>query len=343
MTGRVDSLGMQDAAFGLPDQIDQSMQESREIGGLPEMEDIDQVLILGMGGSGIAGDIVEAIAAPRMAVPVIVSKGYECPSFVDRRTLVMAVSFSGDTEETLHAASIAHELDAQIVAVTCGGLLGELAEQWDSSLHLVDSSIPMPRCAVGAVSVPLLMVLQSIGLLSGIDSELSSCVETLRKRCDSIKNGLNAPLEVAQSIGDGIPLIYGGGRIGAVAAARLKNQVNENAKTPAFFNAMPELCHNEIAGWGVAGDVTRHRISPLHLRHSFEHPRLSQRFDFNESIATSGQQEVETIQAQGDTPLAQLFDLILFGDQMSLELAALRGQDPGPIDVLTELKHLLAE
>ena len=343
MTHRIDSLGMQEATFALPNQIEQSMVGSIEIDGLPNSNDIDQVLVLGMGGSGIAGDIVEAIAAPRMSVPVIVSKGYDCPSFVSRRTLVMAVSFSGETEETLHAASIAHELDARIVAVTCGGLLGELAGQWDSSLHLVDSSIPMPRCAVGAVSVPLLMVLQSIGLLSGIDSELSSCVETLRERCDSIKNGLNAPLEVAEAIGDGIPLIYGGGRIGAVAAARLKNQVNENAKTPAFFNAMPELCHNEIAGWGVAGDVTRHRISPLHLRHSFEHPRLSQRFDFNESIATSGQREVVTIQAQGDTPLAQLFDLILFGDQMSLELAALRGQDPGPIDVLTELKHLLAE
>ena len=343
MAGRVDSLGMQEAAFGLPDQIEQSMRESREISGLPDKEDIDQVLILGMGGSGIAGDIVEAIAAPRMAVPVIVSKGYECPSFVDRRTLVMAVSFSGETEETLHAASIAHELDARIVAVTCGGLLGDLAGQWNSSLHLVDSSIPMPRCAVGAVSVPLLMGLQSIGLLSGVESELRACVETLRKRCDSIKNGLNAPLEVARGIGGDIPLIYGGGRIGAVAAARLKNQINENAKTPAFFNVMPELCHNEIAGWGIAGDVMHHRISPLHLRHDFEHSRLSQRFDFNETIATGGQREVATIQAQGGTPLAQLFDLILFGDQMSLELAALRGQDPGPIDVLAELKHLLAE
>lgn len=343
MAGRADSLGMQEAAFGLPDQIEQSMRESREISGLPDMEDIDQVLILGMGGSGIAGDIVEAIAAPRMAVPVIVSKGYECPSFVDGRTLVMAVSFSGETEETLHAASIAHELDARIVAVTCGGLLGDLAGQWNSSLHLVDSSIPMPRCAVGAVSVPLLMGLQSIGLLSGVESELRACVETLRKRCDSIKNGLNAPLEVARGIGGDIPLIYGGGRIGAVAAARLKNQINENAKTPAFFNVMPELCHNEIAGWGVAGDVMHHRISPLHLRHDFEHSRLSQRFDFNETIATGGQREVATIQAQGGTPLAQLFDLILFGDQMSLELAALRGQDPGPIDVLAELKHLLAE
>jgi len=343
VAGRADSLGMQEAAFGLPDQIEQSMRESREISGLPDMEDIDQVLILGMGGSGIAGDIVEAIAAPRMAVPVIVSKGYECPSFVDRRTLVMAVSFSGETEETLHAASIAHELDARIVAVTCGGLLGDLAGQWNSSLHLVDSSIPMPRCAVGAVSVPLLMGLQSIGLLSGVESELRACVETLRKRCDSIKNGLNAPLEVARGIGGDIPLIYGGGRIGAVAAARLKNQINENAKTPAFFNVMPELCHNEIAGWGVAGDVMHHRISPLHLRHDFEHSRLSQRFDFNETIATGGQREVATIQAQGGTPLAQLFDLILFGDQMSLELAALRGQDPGPIDVLAELKHLLAE
>jgi glucose/mannose-6-phosphate isomerase len=187
------------------------------------------------------------------------------------------------------------------------------------------------------------MGLQSIGLLSGVESELRACVETLRKRCDSIKNGLNAPLEVARGIGGDIPLIYGGGRIGAVAAARLKNQINENAKTPAFFNVMPELCHNEIAGWGVAGDVMHHRISPLHLRHDFEHSRLSQRFDFNETIATGGQREVATIQAQGGTPLAQLFDLILFGDQMSLELAALRGQDPGPIDVLAELKHLLAE
>ncbi len=343
VTDRVDSLGMQEATFGLPDQIEQSMAESREIGGLPGIEDIDHVLVLGMGGSGIAGDIVEAIAAPRMAIPVIVSKGYECPSFVGPRTLAMAVSFSGETEETLHAASIAHDLGARIVAVTCGGLLGELVGQWNSSLHLVDATIPMPRCAVGAVSVPLLMILQSIGLLSGVELEIHDCVETLRKRCDSIKNGPNAPRDIARGIGDDIPLIYGGGRVGAVAAARLKNQVNENAKMPAFFNAMPEVCHNEIASWGAAGDVTQHRIAPLHLRHDFEHARLAQRFEFNETIATSGQGEVMTIQARGQSPVAQLFDLILFGDQMSLELAALRGQDPGPIDVLTELKHLLAE
>ena len=137
MTDRIDSLGIQAATFGLPDQIEQSMADSREIDGLPTIDNIDQVLVLGMGGSGIAGDVVEAIAAPRMSIPVIVSKGYECPSFVGRRTLVMAVSFSGETEETLHAASIAHDLGARIVAVTGGGSLGDMARQWKSSLHLV--------------------------------------------------------------------------------------------------------------------------------------------------------------------------------------------------------------
>ncbi|MEC8923661.1 MAG: bifunctional phosphoglucose/phosphomannose isomerase [Actinomycetota bacterium] len=343
MTHRIDSLGMQEATFALPNQIEQSMVGSIEIDGLPNSNDIDQVLVLGMGGSGIAGDIVEAIAAPRMSVPVIVSKGYDCPSFVSRRTLVMAVSFSGETEETLHAASIAHDQGARIVAVTCGGSLAEMARQWKASLHLVDSTIPMPRCAVGAISVPLLMALESIGLLSGIETDIWACVETLQNRCESIRTGQNTPREAAQKIGDDIPVIYGGGRLGVVAAVRLKNQINENAKTPAFFNAMPEICHNEIAGWGATGDASHQNISTVHLRHDFENPRLAPRFEFDEAVAASGQRKVTTIRAQGENPLAQLFDLILSGDQMSLELADLHGQDPGPIDVLTELKHRLSE
>ena len=343
MTDRIDSLGIQAATFGLPDQIEQSMADSREIDGLPTIDNIDQVLVLGMGGSGIAGDVVEAIAAPRMSIPVIVSKGYECPSFVGRRTLVMAVSFSGETEETLHAASIAHDLGAKIVAVTGGGSLGDMARQWKSSLHLVDRNIPMPRCAVGALSVPLLIVLESIGLVPDIGFEIRGCVETLHERCESIRNGPNAPREVALGIGDDIPLIYGGGRLGVAAAVRLKNQINENAKVPAFFNAVPEMCHNEIAGWGVADEPPLRGITPLHLRHDFEHPRLAPRYEFNEAVAATSQRNVMTIRAQGQSPIAQLFDLILFGDQVSLELASLHGQDPGPIEVLAELKHRLAE
>ena len=103
------------------------------------------------------------------------------------------------------------------------------------------------------------------------------------------------------------------------------------------------MCHNEIAGWGVADEPPLRGITPLHLRHDFEHPRLAPRYEFNEAVAATSQRNVMTIRAQGEGPIAQLFDLILFGDQVSLELASLHGQDPGPIEVLAELKHRLDE
>ena len=114
---------MQEATLDLPDQIERSVVDARQLKGLPNASSIDQVVVLGMGGSGIAGDIVEAIAGPQIAIPVVVTKGYECPRFVGPRTLVMVASFSGETEETLQAVSMAHDRGAVICAVTCGGTL----------------------------------------------------------------------------------------------------------------------------------------------------------------------------------------------------------------------------
>ena len=342
MTTRPDSLGMQEAALALPDQIEESMARDLQTDHLPNASDIDQLVVLGMGGSGIAGDIVKAIVGPRISIPVVVSKGYECPNFVGRRTLVMVVSFSGETEETLHAAAIANERNAHLLAVTCGGTLSRLAEEWQASLSLVDAAIPMPRCAVGAMSVPLLRALNSMRLLEGLEADLEDVVNTLRNRCDRIRNGSDISRSVGESLATHIPLVYGGGALGEVAAVRFKNQLNENAKTPAFCNVMPETCHNELAGWG-ATHSGEPNIVAVQLRHTYEHPRLAPRFDFNEAVAGSDKSDVITVWAEGNSELAQLFDLILFGDQTSLEVAALLGQDPGPIDVLTQLKHRLAQ
>ena len=343
MNSRPDSLGMQESTLDLPDQIERSVAEARQLNGLPNGADIDQVVVLGMGGSGIAGDIIEAIAGPQMTVPVVVSKGYECPHFVGPRTLVMAASFSGETEETLQAVSMAHDQGAQIYAVTCGGTLARLTEEWSAVLHQVASTIPMPRCAVGAMSIPLLVALDLMGLISGVDEQIDEAVATLRRRCVSIREGADISKTVVTEIGSGIPLIYGGGKLGEVAAARFKNQINENAKSPAFFNSLPEMCHNEMAGWGTVDTPEELNIVPIHLRHSYEHQRLATRFNFNETLLSKGRADVITVQAQGETPLSQLFDLILIGDQTSLELAAIHGQDPGPIDVLAELKHQLGQ
>ena len=343
VNSRPDALGMQEATLDLPDQIERSVVDARQLKGLPNASSIDQVVVLGMGGSGIAGDIVEAIAGPQIEIPVVVTKGYECPRFVGPRTLVMVASFSGETEETLQAVSIAHDRGAAICAVTCGGRLARWAGEWSAVLHHVDSTIPMPRCAVGAMSIPLLVALDLIGLINDMDEQIDEAVATLRRRCVSIREGTDISKTIAAEIGSGIPLIYGGGKLGEVAAARFKNQINENAKLPAFFNSLPEMCHNEMAGWGTVGTLKELNVVPIHLRHNYEHQRLAPRFDFNETLLVKGGAHVTAVRAQGETPLSQLLDLILIGDQTSLELAALRGQDPGPIDVLAELKHQLGQ
>jgi glucose/mannose-6-phosphate isomerase len=137
-------------------------------------------------------------------------------------------------------------------------------------------------------------------------------------------------------------LIHGGGAIGAAAAQRWKTQINENAKAPAWWAAQPELCHNEICGWGQYGDVTRQTITAVALRHEGEHPQVGRRFELVAEIMREVVADVIEVRADGDGDLAQLFDLILFGDYVSLYLAVQTGVDPGPVPVLVDLKTALA-
>ncbi|MDG2112267.1 MAG: SIS domain-containing protein, partial [Actinomycetota bacterium] len=179
MNEAADSLGIWEITRALPEQLEQAVVAGREVTDVPGVDDIDHVVMMGMGGSGIAGDIVRAVAGPMMPVPVVVSKGYPCPGFVNRRSLVVAVSFSGDTEETLEAASAAEASGAQMIAVTSGGQLGELAADWGAPVYDLDASIPMPRVAVGAVSVAPLMALDRIGLFPGAEGWIELAVQQL--------------------------------------------------------------------------------------------------------------------------------------------------------------------
>lgn len=343
MTQLLDSVGMFDLAAALPEQVAQVSTLADEITvGLPEHEDIENVVILGMGGSGIAGDIVTAVAGPLMSVPTTVVKGYEAPAFMGTGTLCFAVSYSGNTEETLEAAQAAVETGAQLVLLSTGGALAALAQS-AAAPHIVLPDIPMPRAGVGAVSIPILGVLERVGLFPGGRSFIDSALEQLTKRRDAlIKDGSSAQL-LAREIGRTIPVVYGGDPLGAVAAYRFKCQVNENAKAPAFSGTLPEMCHNEICGWGQHGDMTRQVMTVVRFRHDFEHPQVGRRFDLTFDILDEVVHSVLDVQAQGEGPLAQLFDLIIQGDFVSLHLAADAGVDPGPIPVLLDLKAALAQ
>jgi glucose/mannose-6-phosphate isomerase len=343
MADILDTLGMFDAAAGLPEQIEVAAAAARDVGELPEHDDIEHVVVLGMGGSGIAGDVVATVAGPFMPVPVVVQKSYSIPNFVNDNTLVFAVSFSGNTEETIEAVTDAAAAGGRIVAITNGGDLADLANEWNVPLIHIGDGIPMPRAAIGAVAIPPLVVLEQIGLFPGASSWIDAALEQLRKRRDQLTADGSIAERLARRIDRRIPLVYGGGGIGGLAAIRWKNQFNENCKVPAFANVLPEMCHNELAGFGQYGDVTRQVLHLLELRHEFEHPQVSRRFDLVTEAIREAVGEVDTVVAEGEGLLAQLLDLVIVGDFVTLHRAAQEGIDPGPIPALDDIKAALAE
>lgn len=337
----LDSLGMFEATARFPEQVAHAATVADGVEGLPPADQVDNVLVLGMGGSGIAGDVLAAVGGPFVPVPIVVAKGYAPPSFVGPGTLCFAVSFSGDTEETLEAAQAAAAAGARMVVVSAGGELGALAPSWQAPLVPLPTDIPKPRAGLGALAVPLILLLEKVGLFPGATGWVDAAVAQLEVRRDALTTG-DAAQRIARTIDRTIPLIFGAGPLGAVAAARWKAQVNENAKAPAFTATFPELCHNEIVGWGQNGDMTRQVFTLVELRHDEEHPQELRRFELVRDLMAEVVHEVVEVRAQGEGPLAQLLDLTLTGDFVSLHLAAQEGIDPGPIPVLDDLKRALA-
>ncbi len=340
-----DSLGFLDAVGGLPEQLTAAHEaagESLRVEALPAAGAVRNIVVMGMGGSGIAGDVLATVASGVLPVPVTVLKQYRTPAFVGPGTLAFAVSYSGGTEETLSMARGAAAAGATLVTVSSGGELAELS----SAHHFECPSGYMPRAALGTLVAPLLVTLFRMGLMPDAHALLVHAQEQLAHRRDrcrpEVTGDANPAREIARKIDRTIPLVYGGGALGAVAAMRWKCDVNENAKAPAFWAAHPELDHNEIAGFGQHGDVTRQLLTLIELRHGFEHERLAPRFAFTRSVLEECVSQVLEVQAEGEGRLAQLLDLMYFGDWMSCYLAMTNDVDPGPIDAITALKASLA-
>jgi glucose/mannose-6-phosphate isomerase len=344
-----DSLGFVDAVAGLPEQLADADRRARQaLAGapLPSADEIDNVVVLGMGGSGIAGDVLAASANAVLEVPVVVLKQIRTPRFVGPRTLAFAVSYSGDTSETVQMATGALDAGARVVAVSRGGALAALAGG-RGGVHVPCPDGYLPRAAVGALLAPLFVTLEQVGQLPDAGEWLRDAVRQLAARRDKCATSVPAPAnparEVARRIGTTIPIFYGGGALGAVAAQRWKCDVNENAKAPAFWNAYPELDHNEICGWGQHGDVTRQIFTLVELRHGYEHEQLERRFALTRELIEETLAQVLEVRAEGDGRLAQVLDLMYVGDWASCYLALDHDVDPGPIDAIFQLKDALGQ
>ena len=339
-----DSLGFLDAVAGLPEQLvaaHQAAGTALRAEALPAADAIHNIVVMGMGGSGIAGDVLAAVANGTLPVPVTVMKQYRTPAFVGPHTLAFAVSYSGGTEETLSMTTGALDAGAQVVAVSSGGELADLVRA-RGGLHVGCPPGYMPRAALGALVAPLFVTLLRMGLLPNAHDLLVGAQRQLARRRDQcarpVTGAANPARELARKIGRTIPLIYGGGALGAVAAMRWKADVNENAKAPAFWNTHPELDHNEICGFGQHGDVTRQILTLVELRHGFEHERLEPRFAGTRTQVEECVSQVLEVRSEGDGRLAHLLDLMYLGDWVSCYLALENDVDPGPIPAIAALK-----
>jgi glucose/mannose-6-phosphate isomerase len=237
----------------------------------------------------------------------------------------------------------AHAAGARVVTVSRGGALAAFAER-EGLLHVeCRTDVPLPRFALGSLVAPLVVILFRIGMLPEGHATLLKAQEQLKRRRDQCSPtadaARNPARELARRIDRTIPIVYGAGGFGAVAAMRWKCSINENAKAPAFWNVYPELDHNEVCGWGQHGDVTRQVFTLLELHQGLEHPQLERRMQATREMIEETLHQVITVEAEGEGRLAQLLDVIHLGDWMSYYLALDNDVDPGPIDAITQLKE----
>jgi glucose/mannose-6-phosphate isomerase len=343
-----DTLGFLEAVAGLPEQLvaaHEAAGRGIDPATLPAADTVRNVVVLGMGGSGIAGDVLAAVANNELPVPVTVLKQYRTPAFVGPQSLVFAMSYSGGTEETLSMTAGALDAGAHVIAVSSGGELARLVTA-HGGLHVPCPPGYMPRAALGALVAPLFVTLFRMGLVPSAHQLLVGAQDQLARRRDrcvpTVEGAANPAREIARNIERTIPLVYGGGALGAVAAMRWKADINENAKAPAFWNTHPELDHNEICGWGQQGDVTRQVFSLIELRHGFEHARLEPRFAGVRAQVEECVYQVISVASEGEGRLAHLLDLMYLGDWTSCYLALQNDVDPGPIPAIARLKDDLA-
>jgi len=336
---RTDTLGMWPAVNRMPEQMLESLALCEGLGGLPDRSEIANVLVLGMGPGGFAGDLLGVAAGPFMPLPIVVVKSYQPPSYVNEQTLVFALSASGDTPEIVQAAAQAAEAGGRVVAVTGGGRLAEMATAWGAPLVEVDAMPHPPRAGLNMLAVAPMIILGRMGLFPGAEEWVRRAVDQIRSRRDTV----GAPAAaLARKLAGTVPLVYGGGGLGAAAAQHWKNMINTSAKAPAFSAGVPDLLHNEIAGWGQHGDITRQVFSLVLLRHDHEHPEVMRGFNVLVDLMDEVVGAVHVVAAGGEGPVAQVFDLMYQGSVVSLEMAAVVGLDPGPVPAIVAARRALA-
>ena len=340
----IDTDNMHQSIYEFSDHLMEAVEIGKSIALKNQYSDIHNVVVAGMGGSAIGGDVARLLCKNEMKVPMLVSRNYTLPGWVNKNTLVICSSYSGNTEETLAAFEHARDKGAQIVGISTGGILSEKMAEFELDLVTIPGGL-QPRAALGFSLVPMLFLMKQTGLIGPetMDQlpDAASFIASIRDQYGKQSDD-NPTYSLAQRIYKTIPVIYGETDATGTLAVRFKGQLSENAKMLAYCNELPEMNHNEIVGFKNNQDILNH-ISVIWLKDEKDHPRIEVRQDSTREIIGDLCANHEVISAQGDSAAIRYLQLIHYGDWVSYWCAILHQTNPTPVKKIDRLKAILSE
>jgi glucose/mannose-6-phosphate isomerase len=306
-----------------------------------EIETFHSIVVSGMGGSAIAGDLIKVYLMDAAEIPFIVCRHYKLPAFVNKKTLVVCSSYSGDTEETLSAYDDAMIRGAKVIAITTGGKLEAKGIKDGIPIARLKKGLP-PRAALGYSFASLLTILGRLGICAPSAEEISNMELAMKKWAERYKPdaGDNPALKLAEEIHGRIPIIYAGCENLDAVAVRFKGQISENAKCLAFANVFPELNHNELVGWNMLNNLEDKLIVIL-LKDKEDHKRVKARMDIVIQYLKDRGIKILDFENENGSKLERMFYFIQYLDFASYYLALLNGLDPFPVKAIDYLKERL--
>jgi len=311
---------------------------------VPERVSPKNIVIIGMGGSAIGGEILHDWLRETLPIPIKVCRDYILPAYVNKGTLVFVNSYSGNTEETLAAFLSAIQRKSTVLAVTSGGQLEEFCKKLQVP-HMIIPSGLQPRVAIPYMFFPLPVLMEKMGVISNIDDELEEAIAVLEKvakaNAPDVPTKNNRAKQLAQELMDTIPVIYGFRQYSSIAQ-RLKAQFNENSKVPSKSDVFPELNHNETVGYEAPESLTK-KMSIILIRDPQEPPEIRNRIETTKNLVFTRANKVLEIKAEGKGKLAKMFSVMCTGDFASVYLAILQNKDPTPVNIIVRVKSELAK
>jgi glucose/mannose-6-phosphate isomerase len=340
---QIDAGGMLEHLHNFPRLCEQAWRMAMDFSLPANYQRAKKIVILGMGGSAIGGDLVSSLCSSESKVPILVCREYDLPKYVDAETLVIASSYSGMTEETMSAFTQAVERGAKKLAITTGGKLKSFCEKEKIPYIIFDYS-SQPRAALPFSFFISLGILQRLDFVSDKSMDVSEAVFKLQNLTSEINEKVataqNPAKALAEKLYGRLPIVYGAG-ITSEVAHRWKGQLNENSKTMAFYELFSELNHNAIVGYSFPEEVT-HQSMVVILDSSLVHDRNRLRIEVTRNLLEQAGIYCHVLRGEGESALSQMATLILLGDYVSYYLALLNQVDPTPVKPIEFLKNQLA-